>query len=66
MEYSCGNCAHCADRHGDTFRTNDGVCLLIGVTVRKDDCRRGYRACGIKLNREGGRYVPRRFEECDA
>lgn len=62
MDYSCGNCVHCADRHGDSFRTNDGVCLLIGVTVRKDDDSKGIRGCGMKLKHEEHRYVPRKFE----
>lgn len=61
MDYSCGNCGHCVDRHGE-YR-NDGVCLLLGISVKKSNNCRGSRRCGIKLNTEEGRYIPARFVE---
>lgn len=62
---SCGRCAHCADRHG-SYRTNDGVCLLIGVTVRKSENSQICRPCGIKWSGEVMDFVPKGFEERDA
>ncbi len=62
IDNSCGRCAHCANRHG-SYRTNDGVCLLIGVTVRKSENSQGCRPCGIKWSGEVMDYVPKGFDE---
>lgn len=65
MKYNCGSCIHCADRHGDRYRINDGVCLLIGCTVSKDNDNRGLRSCGIMWEPKDGEYKPRDFMERD-
>lgn len=64
MDYACGSCGHCVDRHGQ-YR-NDGVCLLMGISVKKSDDSRGCRRCGIKWSKEAARYIPARFLERDA
>lgn len=62
MEKACGTCVHCADCHGH-YLTNDGVCLRIGVSVKKDTSRRSLAPCGIRWDGEVGEYGPGLWEE---
>lgn len=51
---TCGTCGHCADRHGKSHR--DGVCLLMGVAVKKNVAENSTRPCGARY--VNGEYVP--------
>lgn len=42
---TCGSCAHFAKRHGG-YRDNDGVCLMVGVTVSSEKPVDGVNPCG--------------------
>lgn len=63
MDYSCGSCIHCVDRHG-SYRTNDGVCLRVGVTVRKGE--KHCRPCGVRWSEDALDFIPGGFEGRDA